>query len=246
MKRMSLTLSAVAVAMLAGAAQAAVVGDQSDNTYVEAGVSTVNAGPHVAGRPGIGVYTMGTDRKVDFQALQTFAPADANGVSSLVSPITPPSHSGMGVFHFAKIAGHNVYFGEWSQSAPTDGTHTVYYAGDNAGTTVPASGTATYTVAGLNQYNGSNKLNGTLSANFGAGQLSGSLSNGSVTVNIGTAAISGTGFSGSGASASVGGATVATGGVSGQFFGANAAALAGVTRFDDRLYDTAFGGTKNP
>ena len=59
-------------------------------------------------------------------------------------------------------------------------------------------------------------------------------------------AISGTGFSGSGASASVGGATVATGGVSGQFFGANAAALAGVTRFDDRLYDTAFGGTKNP
>ena len=108
MKRMSLTLSAVAVAMLAGAAQAAVVGDQSDNTYVEAGVSTVNAGPHVAGRPGIGVYTMGTDRKVDFQALQTFAPADVNGVSSLVSPITPPSHSGMGVFHLAKIARHNV------------------------------------------------------------------------------------------------------------------------------------------
>lgn len=245
MKRINLSLALLATAMIAGAAQAAVVGDQSDNTYVEAGVSTVNGGPHVAGRPGIGVYTMGTSQKVDFQGLQLFAAPDVNGVSNLVSPITPPTHSGMGVFHFAKIAGQNVYFGEWSQSAPTDGTHTVYYAGDNTGTTVPTSGVATYAVAGLNQYNGANKLNGTLTANFGAGQLSGSLSNGSLTVNIGTAAISGTGFSGSGASASVGGGTVASGGVSGQFFGANAAALAGITRFDDRLYDTAFGGTKN-
>ncbi|MGO1070465.1 Slam-dependent surface lipoprotein [Lysobacter sp. CA199] len=246
MKRISLTLAVLTAAMIAGGANAAVVGDQSDNTYVEAGVSVVNAGPHVAGRPGIGVYTMGTSQKVDFQGLQLFAAPDANGVSNLSQPITPPSHSGMGVFHFAKIAGQNVYFGEWSKDAAGTDSHTVYYAGDNTGTTVPGSGTATYTVAGLSQYNGSNKLNGTLTANFGAGQLSGSLSNGSLTVDIGTAAISGTGFSGSGASASVGGSTVASGGVSGQFFGANAAALAGVTRFDDRLYDTAFGGTKNP
>jgi hypothetical protein len=246
MKRINLALAALAAATLAGAAQAAVIGDQSDNTYVEAGVSTVNAGPHVAGRPGIGVYTMGTTKKVDFQGLQLFAAPDANGVSNLVQPISPPSHSGMGVFHFAKIAGHNVYYGEWSKDVAGTDSRTVYYAGDNAGTTVPGSGTATYTVAGLSQYNGSNKLNGTLTANFGAAQLSGSLSNGSLTVDIGTAAISGTGFSGNGASASVAGSTVATGGVSGQFFGANAAALAGITRFDDRLYDTAFGGTKNP
>ncbi|WP_218911059.1 hypothetical protein [Pseudoalteromonas sp. MIP2626] len=41
------------------AAHANYVGTQNDNTNIEVGESTVNGGPHVAGRAGIGIAAMG-------------------------------------------------------------------------------------------------------------------------------------------------------------------------------------------
>ena len=109
---------------------------------------------------------------------------------------------------------------------------------------------------GISDYQGKGILNGTFNASFtgAGGTLTGSLANAGSTygVNIGTATINPTGtFSGSGASATVSGSTVAAAGaVNGRFFGANVNALAGTVKFGTgatsvRQYDTAFGGTKN-
>ncbi|MEE9877250.1 MAG: hypothetical protein PBU97_12075 [Stenotrophomonas maltophilia] len=54
--------------------------------------------------------------------------------------------------------------------------------------TVPAprcpAGVASYTVAGLNKFNGSNLLSGTFDADFGAGTLDGALTGGGLTLAI--------------------------------------------------------------
>jgi hypothetical protein len=84
---------------------------------------------------------------------------------------------------------------------------------------------------------------------FGEWSQTGSIANSGsgYAVNIGTTTIAGTNFAGAGATATQSGSTVASSGiVSGRFFGANAAALAGIVNFSSgRQYNTAFGGTKN-
>jgi len=131
---------------------------------------------------------------------------------------------------------------------PASASHTVYYAGDNTNTTVPTAGTATYTVAGING-SASNLLTGNFTANFGAGTLEGSLTGTGTTVsnltldgvtfNPGSAAFSGFAIANGTAGLDDSGA------VQGHFFGANAAALAGIAKFDNVSYNTAFGGAKN-
>ena len=155
---------------VAGAAQAAdIVGAASPATdsqlYVKVGASEVNGGPHSAGKAGIGVGTVSNGKPVDFQGLAAYsAPTTVNGVTvrTLAMPITgtPGSHSGMGHFNFVKVGSGDVWFGEWSKDGAAGGFNNrqVYFAGDRAGTTLP-SGTATYAVAGLNRFNGSNLLN---------------------------------------------------------------------------------------
>ena len=257
------TLAALFATLFTGPAHAGVVGDSSDKSKVEDGASTVSGGPHVTGRPGIGVATLlpgGVNDRVDFQGLTTYAPADSHGVSSIIDPsIAPESHKGMGVFHFAKVSNANVYFGEWSQtSSVTDGTHTVYYVGDDSGTTIPPLGVATYSVKGISDYANKGLLSGTFYATFtpgGGGTLAGVLSNSAskYSLEIGQTLSNpvfikadGT-FSGAKALAKQSGATLANNGkVSGRFFGANARALAGLVTFQGkRQYDTAFGGSQN-
>lgn len=253
---LSKMIPAAAVALIAwsGVAQAQIVGASSDTSKVVVGTSTINGGPHVAGRPGIAVPSTGLGNLVDFQGLQASLGTDANGVTTINSPTgVPTDHSSLGVFHFAKVGSANLYFGEWSQTGNVAaGDHTVYYVGDTAGTTVPTSGSATYSVKGISDYANKGALTGTFTANFGSGTsgtLTGSISNASsgYAVNIGTATIAGVNFAGTGGTATQSGTTVASGGlVSGRFFGASAAALAGLVRFTgNRQYDTAFGGTKN-
>jgi len=249
-------LCAAAVAALAwsGAAQAQIAGQSSDGTKVNVGASTVLGGPHVPGRPGIGVPNTGLTTRVDFQGLQASVGTDVNGVST-VSAVTGTitDHSQFGRFDFAKVGTANLYFGEWTQTgSATAGDHTVYYVGDDGGTTTrPSPGTATYSVKGISDYANRGLLTGTFTANFiggSSGTLTGSLaSSAGHTVNIGTAVISGINFSGSSASVTpVGGSAITGGAVSGRFFGAGATALAGITTFaGNRQYDTAFGGTKN-
>ena len=255
------TLATLFVALFAGPAHAGVVGKSSDKSEVEVGASTVSGGPHVKGLPGIGLI----DNKqlpegiVDFQGLTPYAPADSHGVSSIIDPsIAPTDHSKMGVFHFAKVSGANVYFGEWSQtSSITDGTHTVYYVGDDKGATVPTSGKANYAVKGISNYGSKGLLSGAFEADFMSRLLTGSLSNGKsgadkFSLDIGYVDILGAEISGNGAKATYGSnqsvnSGVVTGGVvRGHFFGANARALAGIATFkDNRQFDTAFGGAKN-
>ena len=256
------TLAALFLALFAGHAHAGVVGESS-YSQVEVGESAVSGGPHVKGRPGIGLVNNKQLPKgiVDFQGLTAYAPADSHGVSSLTYPSSAPTdHSKMGVFNFAKVSGANVYFGEWSQTGKLkDDTHTVYYAGDDSGTTVPTSGSAIYAVKGISNYGSRGVLSGTFIATFSGsdGSLQGSLSNGKsgadrYSLDIGTVDILGTLLSGTSAKATYGSnqslnsGVVTNGVVRGRFFGANARALAGLVSFkDNRQFDTAFGGAKN-
>lgn len=254
MKLSNLNRIAIALAAstaFAGASHASIAGESSDTTKVVVGTSTINGGPHVSGRPGIAVPNTGLGNLVDFQGLQASVGTDGNGVSTINNASSSADdHDTLGVFHFAKVGSANLYFGEWSQTGDvTDGDHTVYYVGDDGGTTtVPTSGTATYSVKGISDYASKGLLTGSFTANFGASTLTGSIANSGsgYTVNIGTADIDGVNIIGDNASATLAGSTVATGGdVSGRFYGSNAAALAGVATFSNRQYDTAFGGTKN-
>ena len=249
-------LAGLFTALFAGPAHAGIVEASSDETKVKAGESNVRGGPHVKGRPGIGVTTLrgGVDAKVDFQGLTPYAPPDSHGVSSIIDPnIAPASHKAMGVFHFAKVSGADVYFGEWSEKGKfKDGTHTVYYAGDDKGTTVPTSGSATYAVKGISNYGSKGLLSGTFEADFLGGLLTGSLSNGKsgadrYSLDIGDVDILGATLSGNGAKFTYGNEPAVTDGVvRGHFFGANAKALAGIATFNgNRQFNTAFGGAKN-
>ncbi|MFP1679666.1 Slam-dependent surface lipoprotein [Alloalcanivorax sp. C16-2] len=245
--------AALAVAALSAASltQAAVVGGESDNTYVEAGTSTVDAGPHTSGLAGIGVETnsMDIDDKVDFQFLSVFSPSDIDGVHTLSSPIDvdDPDHSGMGVFSFAQAGSEDVWFGEWSEAGGPNFEHrAVYYVGEkgNVDATMPTSGSVDYTVAGINQHSTGGALSGTLTANFGKGELDGDISNSALSINI-DADITGSSFSGDATATDLSTLNDYSGVSVGEFYGSNAAALAGMATFSGNSdYDTAFGGAR--
>lgn len=245
----TLILAPIAAMALYGAAQAAIVGQSTDTTQLRVGVSTVNGGPHTAGKPGVAVAGIGLSSYVDFAGLQASIPP-VNGVTTINAPSSAPgSHDNMGVFNFAKVSNADLYFGEWSDTADVnDGTHTVYYVGDNAGATA-GTGTASYSVKGVSGYSANGVLTGTFNANFTAGTLTGDVTSATTgyKVDIGLATISGLTFASSNATASQGATTLATSGAtSGQFFGAGASALAGLVTFGgNSQYDAAFGGTKN-
>ncbi|TGX48735.1 hypothetical protein E5A73_20760 [Sphingomonas gei] len=255
MSRLKLiSMAGLAALAWSGAAHAQIAGGTSDGTKVNVGPSTVMGGPHVPNRPGIGVPNTNLTTRVDFQGLQASVGSDPVTGVSTVSAVTGTitDHSQFGRFDFAKVGTANLYFGEWTQTgSATAGDHTVYYVGDDGGTTTrPSPGTATYSVKGISDYATKGILSGTFTANFigtNSGTLTGSVTNGSHTVNIGTAVISGINFSGSGASVTPSsGPSVSGGSVSGRFYGAGAPALAGIATFaGNRQYDTAFGGTKN-
>jgi len=243
--------AALAVAALSAASltQAAVVGGESDNTYVEVDTSTVDAGPHTSGLAGIGVETnsMDIDDKVDFQFLSVFSPSDIDGVHTLSSPIDvdDPDHSGMGVFSFAQAGSEDVWFGEWSEAGSPNFEHrAVYYVGEkgNVDATMPTSGQVDYTVTGINQHTAGGALSGTLTADFGGNTVTGDFSSAALYVDV-NATISGSSFAGT--ATAVGGAGTETGVSVGEFYGTNAAALAGMATFSGNSdYDTAFGGAR--
>lgn len=241
---------------IAGAAQAQVVGGTSDSSKVKIAASTVVGGPHTLNKVGINVPAMLPTQYIDFQGLQTILGTDANGVTSFTAVTgTVTDHSQYGRFDFAKVSGYDIYFGEWTQTGnATAGDHTVYYGGTGASSSVPSSGSATYSVKGVSDYQNRGILTGTFTANFtgSGGTLTGSLANSASTygVNIGTGIIASTGaFASNTATATGTGGTIlaSSGIVGGRFFGSNVNALAGTVAFSgtNRQYNTAFGGTKN-
>ncbi|WP_394183642.1 Slam-dependent surface lipoprotein [Marinomonas posidonica] len=255
MKKLQL-VSAMSLALgtfaFSGMASAAVVGESSNTNYVKVGTATVNGGPHTSGGAGIGVNATGIDNLVNFQGLTVYGAEDAQGVYNLNFPYTgsPTSHDNLGVFNFAQVGTSDVWVGEWSAYGTSgDSTRTVYYSGANADTSVPTSGTATYTVVGINNYDGTaaSLLNGTLTADFGAATLTGAMTNSSFSkiVSIGTANInSDASVTGSNAAGIFNGTNVSEGTVSAQFYNGQAD-LAGLVDFAGTEYDTAFGGTQD-
>lgn len=265
MKFVNLKAIAIALAVstaMAGGAHAQIASGTSDPGNVLIDVSTVVGGPHSAGKVGINVPNLTSTQYVDFQGLQAASPP-VGGVTSISAVTgTVTDHSQFGRFDFAKVSGHDLYFGEWKQTASvTAGDHTVYYGGTGASVVgdIPGSGGATYTVKGISDFANTAKglLSGTFTASFfggGTGTLTGDVRNGANTyiVDIGTAGFAGstaiTGSTGSVYDATAGGTpiTVSGGAVNGQFFGTGLSALAGTVAFSgNRHYDTAFGGTKN-
>ncbi|MBD2783070.1 transferrin-binding protein-like solute binding protein [Xenorhabdus sp. DI] len=210
------------------------------------GISQQETDPHlligeVDGEPGLGITLPIIGNKL-FSAsyLKKLATRDNNGVYRFKlenNPIVENQY--IDIF---QIPNTDIYFGEWAQKTPdkSDITHTVFYAGKDVTTNLPTGGTATYTVTGLNRYNGNNLLSGKFTADFGNKKLNGSLSNDSLNIDIDANINNDAGFSGKAtANGNINGAT------DGKFYGDSASALAGYAKFDsDRTKDTAFGGTK--
>ena len=159
-----------------------------------------------------------------------------------------PDHSHLGRMTYGKVGNLDVYFGEWADvkagaGAGTVGTNTsVFYNGTGKTTRMPTSGKATYAVKGINNYVNQNSpiMIGTLTADFGAKKLNGTIAKTGLSVAINNAVINT-------AQASFSGAAKANGVIGkthGNFYGNNAAALAGVADFNNPKLNTAFGGTR--
>ena len=164
-----------------------------------------------------------------------------------------PDHSHLGRLSYSKVGDLDVYFGDWSAvpsgaAAGTKGTnYTAFYSGTGRTTNLPTTGTATYTVKGINQYHTQNSavLNGTLTADFGKKTLGGELKHSGLTVAINNAAIKTTEASFSGNATAKDAKTTVAGSTRGHFFGNQGAAIAGVAEFGrNHTHNTAFGGTK--
>ena len=160
-----------------------------------------------------------------------------------------PDHSHLGRMTYGKVGNLDVYFGEWADvkagaGAGNPGTnYSVFYNGTGKTTRMPTSGKATYAVKGINNYVNQNSpiMTGTLTADFGAKKLNGTIAKTGLSVAINNATINT-------AQASFDGAAKANGSINGRtqghFYGNNAAALAGVADFNNPKLNTAFGGTR--
>ena len=160
-----------------------------------------------------------------------------------------PDHSHLGRLSYSKVGNMDVYFGDWSAvpsgaAVGAKGTnYTAFYSGTGRTTNLPTTGTATYTVKGVNQYHTQNTalLNGTLKADFGKRTLNGEMKRTGLNVAINNATINTAqaSFEGKATANKVAGTT------HGHFFGNQGAAIAGVADFGrNHAYNTAFGGTK--
>ena len=167
-----------------------------------------------------------------------------------------PDHSHLGRMSYGKVGNLDVYYGDWDNTPSgaskvnTDtktNNYTVFYSGTGKTTNMPTSGTATYAVKGINGHyeQGTAVLKGDLKADFGKKTLAGTLSR--TTGDLKTLGIDAkivtndASFSGKAvANGSVNGAT------KGNFFGNNAAGLAGIAQFgnNNKNLNAAFGGAK--
>ncbi|WP_337167705.1 Slam-dependent surface lipoprotein [Xenorhabdus bovienii] len=244
MKKINVLVAALGALGFMAQAQASVGFGQSqeDTTpHIKVGATKASSSPHggSGNEPGIGVSSVRDGMLIGFSGLTRMASADSNGIHNISMAGAPGSHSGMGVFHFSKVANADVYFGEWSEKGnATDTTHTVYYAGKDITTNMPTDGTATYVVNGINQYSGDNALSGTLTADFGEKTLIGSMANTAMTISIDADIYADAKFEGDAKTDGLAGTT------QGHFFGDSASSLAGYATFDDKSKDTAFGGSK--
>ena len=241
--------------------------NRNDANFGKAAINVVDSNARTTNKNGLANNQPVSFAKIDATAnrffVKTFAHGilgkDKNGVTvanlyrmkGIVWDNIPrmPDHSHLGRLSYSKVGNMDVYFGDWSAvpsgaAVGTKGTnYTAFYSGTGRTTNLPTTGTATYTVKGINQYHAQNSavLNGTLTADFSSNKLSGSLKNSGLTIAINNAAIktAEASFSGNATANGTAGAT------RGHFFGNQGAAIAGVAEFGrNHAYNTAFGGTK--
>ncbi len=241
--------------------------NQNDANFGKAAINVVDSNAKTTNKNGLANNQPVSFAKIDATAnrffVKTFAHSilgkDKNGVTvanlyrmkGIVWDNIPrmPDHSHLGRLSYSKVGNMDVYFGDWSAvpsgaAVGTKGTnYTAFYSGTGRTTNLPTTGTATYTVKGINQYHAQNSavLNGTLTADFSSNKLSGSLKNSGLTIAINNAAIktAEASFSGNATANGTAGAT------HGHFFGNQGAAIAGVADFGrNSELNTAFGGTK--
>lgn len=241
--------------------------NQNDANFGKAAINVVDSNAKTTNKNGLANNQPVSFAKIDATAnrffVKTFAHSilgkDKNGVTvanlyrmkGIVWDNIPrmPDHSHLGRLSYSKVGNMDVYFGDWSAvpsgaAVGTKGTnYTAFYSGTGRTTNLPTTGTATYTVKGINQYHAQNSavLNGTLTADFSSNKLSGSLKNSGLTIAINNAAIktAEASFSGNATANGTAGAT------RGHFFGNQGVAIAGVAEFGrNHAYNTAFGGTK--
>jgi len=173
-----------------------------------------------------------------------------NSTRQMIVPPLPfmPDFGGLVI---GKVEGSPVYFGEWAPKganyaavASTDlnlnsAQHTAWYSGENPTTNMPTLANAKYNVVGINQHNPENPnvYTGVLSATYstGAGWLTGTLArSGSASLNFAN-----TNISSNGSFANAGNV------ITGQFYGAQANALAGIHKGGAGTQDdVAFGGAR--
>ena len=246
MKLLKISTISVAMLGLSPFVHADFDGAISDNSLRQVGESQLSIPLfHAEGKAGIG--RVGGQR-VDFDGLagNVFSSSYRNEDGGKGIHTSGSKHFGSSHYNFAQVANQDIWFGEWYEGKQDQGynNRTVYYIGDNAGTTVPTSGTATYNITGINKFSGGNKLTGTFNANFGAQTLTGAITNGGLNIDI-NAQINAATASFNGVATATKNSAITVGSSQGHFFGANAAALAGFAKFGtNSQLDTAFGGEK--
>ncbi|MGR3808426.1 Slam-dependent surface lipoprotein [Pasteurella testudinis] len=187
----------------------------------------------------------GVTKRTEF--LGVFGGIDDNDVVVLkmnnMPSWVPGFHNKLGNFAFKKVGAEELYYGEWLvRDGDINQDRVVYYAGNNKTANMPTGGKATYSVSGINKNTELNQplLTGSLNADFNANTLKGNMRKSGLLISI-DAGINNAeaSFKGNAKANGINGQT------EGNFFGNNAAALAGVAKFDgNNQFDTAFGGTK--
>lgn len=247
MHKLSLLALTLSVTGMAFSANAATVSDQSQSygtngVEVKVGPTQSSGGFHggKVGDPGVGLQSIANGKTIAFSGFKSLAPENSQGVHVLAA--SSGGHGGgMGEFHFAQVANAEVYFGDWSKTGlQGDQTHTAFYSGKEATTSVPTTGSAEYTLAGINQFDSAGKLSGVFNANFATKEYTGSLTGETLNITMNGDLLDKGQFAGE----ALANGTI-QGESKGQFFGANAETVAGITSFaSDHSKDTAFGGNK--
>jgi len=170
-----------------------------------------------------------------------------NSVRQMIVPPLPfmPDFGGLVI---GKVDGSPVYFGEWAPKGPNysapdnadlnmgSADRTVWYVGENPTTSMPTLVNAQYNVVGINQHNPENPsvYQGVLTATYGgsSGTLAGSIVRGADAVNFANTTINSQGAFTNGSS------------ISGQFYGSQAEALAGIYTGATAQDHVAFGGAR--
>ncbi len=247
MNKISVITLSISLATLSSLALAETQSGQSQSyndgkTNIIVGKTESTMGPHggAVGSPGIGYRNMRNGKTISFSGLKNMVTQKPGHVFVLESSGSP--HGSMGKFQFSQVADAEVYFGDWSQTGVEgDKTHTAYFSGENATTAVPTSGQASYTLEGINQFDGEAKLAGSFNADFGDKSYTGSLQGEALKISMSGNIEDQGKFNGN----AIANDTIA-GSSMGQFFGDNAEQVAGITSFDGNYeLDTAFGGTKD-